>query len=176
MDDSIYRLRHRDILALCVLGLLALGIVMVQSASMSVTGQTHWQWTARASKHLLYAMVALATFFAVGQIHYAALGRSNAPLWRHPIVLIFGAAAASCLLVLVPHVGLTLNGARRWLPLGPVVLQPSELAKWSTVIFLAWWLSARPLKLERFIGGFVSPLFSMSARFLFFLCLELCPA
>ena len=38
MEDSIYRLRHGDILTLCVLGLLALGIVMVQSASMNATG------------------------------------------------------------------------------------------------------------------------------------------
>jgi hypothetical protein len=45
MDVSIYRLRQRDILALCVMGLLLLGIVMVQSASMSVTGKLGWGWT-----------------------------------------------------------------------------------------------------------------------------------
>src|SRR3982751_1266328 len=38
MEDSIYRLRHADILTLCVIGLLALGVVMVQSASMNATG------------------------------------------------------------------------------------------------------------------------------------------
>src|SRR5689334_2291152 len=38
MEDSIYRLRHGDILTLCVMGLLALGVVMVQSASMNATG------------------------------------------------------------------------------------------------------------------------------------------
>src|SRR5258706_9865728 len=38
MEDSIYRLRHADILTLCVMGLLALGVVMVQSASMNATG------------------------------------------------------------------------------------------------------------------------------------------
>src|SRR6185503_21120527 len=38
MEDSIYRLRHGDILTLCVLALLALGVIMVQSASMNATG------------------------------------------------------------------------------------------------------------------------------------------
>src|SRR5215216_2149076 len=38
MEDSIYRLRHADVLTLCVIGLLALGVVMVQSASMNATG------------------------------------------------------------------------------------------------------------------------------------------
>jgi len=38
----------------------------------------------------------------------------------------------------------------RWLPLGVTQVQPSELAKWAVVIFLAWWLSARPLDLNRF--------------------------
>ena len=42
MDVSIYRLRHRDILTVCVLALLGLGIVMVQSASMKVTGDPAW--------------------------------------------------------------------------------------------------------------------------------------
>jgi cell division protein FtsW len=55
-----------------------------------------------------------------------------------------------CLLVLVPHIGLEVNGARRWLPLGFVQVQPSELGKWAVVLFLAWWLTYRPVDLNRF--------------------------
>src|SRR5215208_6140697 len=44
MDPSIYRLRQRDILSFCVCALLCLGMVMVQSAAMNVTGKTTWQW------------------------------------------------------------------------------------------------------------------------------------
>ena len=46
-------------------------------------------------------------------------------------------AFALCVIVLVPHVGMEVNGARRWLPLGFTQLQPSELAKWAVVLFLA---------------------------------------
>jgi cell division protein FtsW len=152
MEDSIYRLRQRDILTLCVLGLLFLGIVMVQSASMTVSGHAQWQWTQRGVRHLFYAGVAIATFFIVGQIDYDCLRRKIG--WRNPIIWLFGLTALMCLLVLVPHVGLEVNGARRWLPLGPVQVQPSELAKWAVVLFLAWWLTDRTLQLDRF-GNFL---------------------
>jgi cell division protein FtsW len=48
------------------------------------------------------------------------------------------------------------NGARRWLPLWKVQLQPSELAKWAVVLFLAWWLTRRPVDLDRFTGLLVT--------------------
>jgi cell division protein FtsW len=52
--------------------------------------------------------------------------------------------------VLVPHVGIEKNGARRWLSLGVCQVQPSELAKWAVVLFLAWWLTSRPVDLDKF--------------------------
>jgi cell division protein FtsW (lipid II flippase) len=55
MDPSIYRLRQRDILAFCVLALLCLGVVMVQSASMHVTGKLGWYWSALGLKQLGFA-------------------------------------------------------------------------------------------------------------------------
>src|ERR1043166_6056943 len=87
MEDSIYRLRQRDILTLCGLALLGLGIIMVQSASMNVTGQPHWQWTQRGIKHLSFAMVAIVTYFLVGNIDYTRLGRSTRAVWRHPVAI-----------------------------------------------------------------------------------------
>ena len=42
MTDSIYRLHHRDILCVCVLALLGLGVLMVDSATMRVTGNLRW--------------------------------------------------------------------------------------------------------------------------------------
>src|SRR5439155_20191192 len=54
--------------------------------------------------------------------------------------------------VLIPHVGLSVTGARRWLSLGFTRVQPSELGKWAVVVFLAWWLTARPVRMDRFAG------------------------
>jgi cell division protein FtsW len=142
MDTSIYRLRHQDILAICVLMLLSLGVVMVQSASMHVTGQFGWHWNEHVTKNVMFVAVAIATFFIVGRFDYRRLlptgetVRSNRPL------LLLAIAAFMCLIVLIPHIGLEVNGARRWLPLGIVQIQPSEVAKWAIVVFLAWLLSS----------------------------------
>jgi hypothetical protein len=61
-------------------------------------------------------------------------------------------------LVLVPHVGISKNGARRWLPMGFTQLQPSELAKWAVVLFLAWWMTRRNVDTRKFLRGFVPTL------------------
>jgi cell division protein FtsW len=155
MDVSIYRLRNRDILTLCVLALLLLGVLMVESASSNVTAQAHWQWTTKGLKHATFALVALVTFFAVGQIDYAALAKKPAHFWRSPILWILAATAFANLIVLAPHVGVAVNGARRWLPLGPVQVQPSELAKWAVVLFLSYWLTLGPANLNKFFTGFL---------------------
>lgn len=155
MDVSIYRLRHRDILTVCVLALLCLGIIMVQSAAMNVTGEVGWSWTERGAKHALFAVFALIAFFTVGHIDYVRLRNSSRRIARQPIVWILAVAAFACLIVLIPKIGLEVNGARRWLPLGFVQVQPSELAKWAVVIFLAWWLTDQPVDLDHFSRGFL---------------------
>jgi cell division protein FtsW len=150
MEDSIYRLRLRDILTLCVLSLLLLGVLMVQSASMHVSGDVGWRWTERGTRHALFALVSLVTFFIVGNIDYRKLLHASPDPMRNGILWMLAIAGITSVLVLVPHIGLEVNGARRWLPLGITQVQPSELAKWAVVLFLAWWLTARPVDLNRF--------------------------
>src|SRR4051812_41288974 len=127
MDVSIYRLKHRDILALCVIGLLLLGVLMVQSAAMNVTGQVRWQWTERGMRHAFFALAAIATFYIVGKFDYAPLAKRTTKLWQSPALWAVAVAAVTCFLVLIPHIGMSVNGARRWLPLGVTQVQPSEL-------------------------------------------------
>src|SRR5688500_2315581 len=158
MEVSIYRLRHRDVLCLCVLALLALGIVMVQSAAMTVTGDVGWQWTERGTRHLLYAAFAIAAFLLVGRIDYLKLSPVDTPMWRRPILWMVIVAVFTCAIVLVPGIGIERNGARRWLPLGFTQVQPSELAKWAVVMFLAGWLTRPETDVDRLWRGFVPTL------------------
>ena len=152
MTDSIYRLRPADVLCLCVLSLLCLGVLIVESATMRVSDTAGWQWSADGTKQLVFAAGAAAVFLLVGRTDYRTLNTGQSWLARpaHWAMLI---AAACCLLVLVPHVGVQVNGARRWLRIGPVQLQASEIAKWAVVLFLADWLARRPVDLERFATG-----------------------
>jgi cell division protein FtsW len=163
MEVSIYHLRTRDVLTLCVLSLLLLGIVMVQSASAGAAMRTDWQWSASGVKDAIFAGVGLATFFLVGMLNYAWLGRIRSSGWKSPVLWILIATALANVLVLIPHIGVSVNGARRWLRLGPVQIQPSELAKWAVVIYLAFWLSRRPLNLDRFFLGFLPTLIPIVA-------------
>lgn len=156
-DSTIYRMRTEHVLIVCVLGLLALGVIMVPSAAMRLSGEATWQWPEAGTRHLLFAGVALITFFVVGNLDYAALAK---PVEAHKSIIfwLLGVAAFTCLIVLIPHVGIEVNGARRWLPLGPVRVQPSELAKWGSVLFLAWWLTIRPVNMDNFFKGFLPTL------------------
>ena len=68
-----------------------------------------------------------------------------------------GIALAGLLLVLVlvPGIGREVNGARRWIDVGPIGFQPSELAKWAVVLFLAWYGATRCSRLGKFGRGLV---------------------
>ncbi len=157
MTDSIYRLNHRDILCVCVLALLCLGVLMVDSATMRVTGNLSWHLSADGTKQLVFAAVAMGVFLLVGRLDYTRLAMR--PNWKYsPAIWLLLIAAATCIAVLIPHVGLQINGARRWLKLGPIQIQPSELAKWAAVLFLASWLANPPVKVDRFFAGFLPTL------------------
>jgi cell division protein FtsW len=158
MEVSIYRVRHRDLLALCVLSLLCLGVIMVQSASTNLGGELKWGWSQRGMQQFVYAGMAFGTFLLVGHLDYATLARRSATVWRSPVLWLTLAAAGTCAAVLVPGIGKNVNGARRWIPLGPTQVQPSELAKWAVVLFLAWWLSRPKASIDKFFTGFLPAL------------------
>src|SRR5947209_3887434 len=102
MDASISRLRHQDILTICVFTLLGLGVVMVQSASTTVTGDLDWQWSTMGAKHLKFALAAAIMFLAVSRFDYARLasgGSGRRSIFSSPIAWATGLAGLACLAV-----------------------------------------------------------------------------
>lgn len=150
MDDSIYRLRNHDLLLLVVIALLGLGVVMVQSASTGVNGSLGFRLTDLGQKQAIFSGIGIAMFLILRQLDYARLAPRSGSVWTALPVWVVVIAALTCVAVLVPGIGIERNGARRWLPAGITNFQPSELAKWAAVIFLAWWLTHRPLDLGKF--------------------------
>jgi cell division protein FtsW len=131
--DSRGALRVYDVsLVWASLLLVALGLVMVYSASIATaeahayTGYRSWYYLARHGLFIVAGLTAAAVAF---QIPVKA--------WQRLAPYLFVAAAALLIAVLIPGVGRTVNGARRWLSLGPLNLQPSEFAKLAVVLYAA---------------------------------------
>ncbi len=123
-------------LLFCVLTLLALGILMVYSAS-----------GARALDALdnpQYFLLQQSASGALGLIALAIAARVDYRRYRAVAVPLLVVSAVMLALVLAPALGIRGGGASRWLRVfGPVVLQPGEFAKLALILYLAAWLSAR---------------------------------
>jgi cell division protein FtsW len=87
-----------------------------------------------------------------------AMGRDLKTLQRLTPILFLGSLFL-LLLVLVPAVGIKINGARRWLRIFGLSFQPAELAKLTLILFLASYFARRQDRLDSFLDGLVPPLF-----------------
>jgi cell division protein FtsW len=133
------------ILLFSVLTLLAIGIVMVFSASMvrSVSFYGHpYHFLVR---QLIWAGIGLCAMFFL----------MNYDCWRYRqyIVWIYALSLILLVLVLIPGIGQVRNDARRWLGGSSLAIQPAEIAKFTTVLFLADSLARRWQKMGDLIRG-----------------------
>jgi cell division protein FtsW len=129
-------LEHRLLLT-ATLCLLAGGAVMVYSASSARTLlEGDGDGTAYLIKYLVYGGVGLVLMQVIARQSLASIRRFT------PYLLL--AAFVLLLLVLVPGFGVKINGARRWLGVGPLQFQPAEIMKVALVLHAAAIMSARP--------------------------------
>lgn len=149
-------------LVLAVIGLLVIATVMVNSASLSLNGAEQTTLAGVVlSKHSAYALLAIAAL-AVGML--VPVDRLlTVTSWRSPLVWIAGLMVVSLVLVYVPGIGREANGAKRWITLGPIGLQPSEIAKWVMPLLVAWYAVSSREHLREFRKGFLYPLLAVSA-------------
>jgi cell division protein FtsW len=144
--------------------LSAAGLVMVTSASVAFAYTQHqsaWYYAERQGAWMLIGFIAL---FALQRVDY----RKLKPLAPAGAVV----AALLMLLVLVPHVGVSINGARRWLEAGPLgTIQPSELGKLAFAVFIAMWVDRNVSRMGDFQKVF-APFAAMLAGVLALLMLQ----
>jgi len=133
-----------------VLGLLGLGFVMVTSASMPMADRTYGDPFFFVLRH----GVALTLALAAGLACFAVPPRA----WERSGLLLFLITIGLLVLVLVPGIGRTVNGATRWIPLGVVNLQPAELVKFFAVIYLSGYLVRCQLEISTTVTGFLRPM------------------
>lgn len=130
--------------------LLALGLVMVYSASIAIAE------AGRASgNQASYYLVRHALFVAAGLV--VALAAFQVPLrsWQRASPWLFLVGVALLALVLVPGIGREVNGSKRWLSLYFVNLQPSELMKLFVVLYAADYTVRRAVHMDSLRRGFL---------------------
>ena len=127
-------------LLIMVFFLVCFGLVMLYSTS-SYNGQVKFKDSAYYLKKQLFAdVLGIAVMAFVAQIDYR--------VWKKFWLLAYIGAFGMCTLVL--FVGQELNGAKRWLKLGPISFQPSEMAKVAIIVFLATIISQMPKQMGKF--------------------------
>ncbi|MBT9566828.1 MAG: rod shape-determining protein RodA [Thiobacillus sp.] len=125
------RLRHLD-------GVLLILVFMLLGISLAVVASASGQSTARISGHLINMGLALAIMVVVANVPPHLLSKVGPPLYAIGVVL----------LIAVALFGEIRNGSRRWLDLGVVAFQPSELLKLALPLMLAWYFQRNEMVLR----------------------------
>ena len=143
--------RYADrILIVAVLMLLVLGVVMVYSTSFMLALKEHHDKYHFVKKQLLFVVAGLGVFFITLKFNYI--------YYRRLAPFIFAMALVLLGLVFVPGLGYKVGGATRWIETGVVRFQPSEIAKLSMVIFVAYLLDMKKDRIKQFYAGFLPAL------------------
>lgn len=136
-------------LVACML-LMGIGLVMIASASSAVaytnTGNTFHYFI----RHMIYVAIALV---AGGVTLFIPMS-----VWQRHSGWLLVAAFFILTVVLIPGVGREVNGSRRWLGVGVLNIQPSELAKLFMVVFVAGFLVRRKAEVQQRLRGLLKPL------------------
>ncbi len=137
------------ILFLAVLALLVIGIVMLFSTS-AFAHDSHGDVYFFIKRQAMWVGIGLVLciFGALIDYHF----------WRRTWWLWFALALAALVLCYVPHIGMRLNGSRRWIGCGPLTLQPSELGKLAAIFFLAAWFARYEKPHSNVLFGLILPL------------------
>jgi cell division protein FtsW len=135
------------VLLASVAALIGIGLVMVFSASSATAYAEHGDIAYYLKRQLMWLGVGLASALFFYKIDYHRL-RSVAPY-------LLAGAVLGLILVFVPHVGLGVNGGRRWIGTGGLSVEPSEFAKLALVIYLSAVLSARGERITSLARGVV---------------------
>ncbi len=141
---------HDQWLLLSAIGLILFGLLMVASASMVVAEREF-----HAPMHFLWRQVAYLIVALPLSVWVYLLPQS---FWQRngPILLLF--SMVLLVLVLVPGLGRHVNGSARWLGVGPLSFQVSELVKLFVFIYIAGYLERHQREVQDTITGFIKPL------------------
>ncbi len=134
-----------------VILLVLVGIVMVYSASIMIANGSGSTGNQTSINFLLRHVISIALAVIAGLLAYQIPSK----VWDRISPLIFVLTIILLIAVLIPGVGHAIKGSRRWIPLGMMNFQPSELMKFACVLFVAHYTVRRQEFLHSFVKGFL---------------------
>lgn len=141
--------KKADNILLGIVGFLLLGgIFTLASASLGLLLESGGSVARVVGKQIAYG-------FGIGGLLFAVTSTLRYRYWQKIALPFFLFAFGLSLLVFIPQIGFSAGGARRWIMLGPIFFQPSELLKFGFVVYLASWISTRQKILTTFRSGFL---------------------
>lgn len=130
--------------------LALIGLVMVFSASGVVAGNRFHD--------TIYFLKRQVAWLLCGFLLLQLASRLDYLVWRKLALPILAITVVLLLLVLIPSIGVAAKGARRWLKLGPISLQPAEMVKLVIVLYVAAYLTNKAERIQDLKRGFLPPL------------------
>lgn len=137
-------------LMLAVAGLIIIGLMMVASSSVMISTKYYHQ--------PFHFLVRQCAYLSAGLLLAVAFMRVDSSVWEKisaPLLLV---CLVLLVLVLIPGIGRLVNGSRRWLALGPIGIQVSELAKFTMIVYIAGYLVRQQKSLTLSVLGFIKPM------------------
>ncbi len=159
---SLPRVRPDAALLIALALITGIGLVMVGSASVAVAD--------RLTDDPMYFFYRQAIFALIGLVAGFTVLHVPLRVWQANTFTLLGAGLLLLLLVLIPGIGHAVNGARRWIDIGPVAMQASEPARFCLILYVAGYAARRQFDLATSWGGLFRPMFFMAlASFLLLL-------
>ena len=158
-NESYHKMQYDRMLLFAVLLLLTCSVVMVYSASSVVALTTYDDPAYFMKRQIIWAIGGLALMVFAMRTDHRLLSDQRVVLALVLISLLLLAAT------LVPGVGRMVNGSRRWLRLGMLSFQPSELAKFALVVYMSYYIAKKGEQLRDLMNGIV-PAYVVTGLFL----------
>ncbi|MBI2786190.1 MAG: putative lipid II flippase FtsW [Legionella longbeachae] len=133
-----------------VIGLMIIGLMMVASSSVMISTKYFHQ--------PFHFLIRQACYLFAGLMIALVVIRTDSSVWERISMPMLMICLLMLLFVLVPGIGRAVNGSRRWLALGPIGIQVSELAKLTMIFYLSGYLVRQQNAVSNSILGFIKPM------------------
>lgn len=137
-----------------IFALLIIGLMMVASSSVMIATKNFHQ--------PFHFLIRQACYLFAGLMVALIVIRIDSSFWEKISMPLLMLCLLMLLLVLIPGIGRSVNGSRRWLAFGPIGIQVSELAKLTMIFYLSGYLVRQQQAVSEHISGFIKPMFVLA--------------